>query len=450
MADNFGEIGSTGLKVFSGVVNEEFLPALRGLRGVRIYRQMSENDSTVGAVLAAVDLLLRAVEWKMKPANDSQQARDEAEFAMSLLNDMEVPLEDFLSEAMSMLTYGWSYFEVVLKRRVGPSESSPKRRSKYTDGRIGIMKMPIRSQDTLSRWSLSEHGDILGLWQLPPNKGGEVFIPINRALLFRTKNERNNPEGKSVLRNAYRSWYILKTIQDSEAIGIERELAGVPVAYIPSKYMVSSASAENKAFFTLIQQIVRDLKFNEQGGVVLPSDMFPNEDGSPSSEPMVRLELLSTAGRRTIETSPIVLRYQRDIARSVLADFLMMGADRGAFNLADNKTDMFLRACETYMGRVASVVNTMLLPRLWDYNGMSRDLMPEFGFGHIAPTDLGVLGNFIESLSRAGMPLFPDEKLETYVREEAGFPLDRSQEAVDAATLEAAMPPMPGDGGGTA
>jgi hypothetical protein len=34
--------------------------------------------------------------------------------------------------------------------------------------------------------------------------------------------------GRSILRNAVRSWWLLKRIQEHEAIGIERDLPGFP------------------------------------------------------------------------------------------------------------------------------------------------------------------------------------------------------------------------------
>ena len=62
------ELGVTGVKRVSGYVDEEFLPALRGRKAVRVYREMSANDSMVGALLFSIDKLLREVEWKVLPA----------------------------------------------------------------------------------------------------------------------------------------------------------------------------------------------------------------------------------------------------------------------------------------------------------------------------------------------------------------------------------------------
>jgi hypothetical protein len=45
------ELGVTGLKVYGGVLsNEEFLRQLSGPRGIKVFREMADNDATVGAL----------------------------------------------------------------------------------------------------------------------------------------------------------------------------------------------------------------------------------------------------------------------------------------------------------------------------------------------------------------------------------------------------------------
>lgn len=421
-AKAFGEIGVSGLKVFSGYLNEEYLPQLRGTEAVKIYRQMSETDPVVNAVLTAIVLILRAVDWRVEPANDTPAAEKEAEFARSLLDDMSHSWEDTISEIMSMLVYGWSYHEIVLKRRVGPDQRDGSTRSKFTDGRIGIRKLPVRSQDSLMRWEMQADGGIDGLWQIPPTGGPVLFIPIERGLLFRTTSKKNSPEGVSILRAAYRPWYIKKTVEDMEAIGIERELAGLPVVSIPSKYLAAGASAEDKAVRVLYEKIARDIKFNQQGGIVIPSDRYPNPDGSLSVTPLVEVKLLTTAGRRAIDTDPVVARYNRNIAMSALADFITLGDAKGSYALSKNKSELFLRACETYLNQIAAVANRFMLPRIWAYNGLPYDLMPEMKPGRVAPVDLAELGDYIQKLAGAGAPLFPNQELSEHLADVAGLP----------------------------
>lgn len=434
--NNFQEIGVSGLRAFSGYIQEEYLPELKGTKAVKVYRMMAEGDPIVCAVLTAVELILRAVDWRVEPADDTPEANQMAEYLDSVFEDMAQPFEDVIAEIMTMLRYGWSYFETVYKRRIGPFEADGSKRSKHTDGLIGIRKLAIRSQDSLLRWEMQDDGGILGMWQLPPLGGQLIFVPIGKSLLFRTTSRKNSPEGVSILRSAYRPWYMLKTIEDVEAVGIERDLAGVPVATIPARYLSSSATPEEKAIVATITQMVRDLKFNQQAGLVLPSDTFPNPvDGSPSANKMVDLKLLSTGGSRRIDTDPIVQRHQRNIARSALADFIMLGDQRGSYALSKDKSELFLRACESYLNQIASTINRFLVPRLWNLNGFDMDLMPELKPGRVAPVDLAELGTYIQQLSAAGAPLFPDPALQEYLHDVGGLP-EPSPDAVSLPTAD--------------
>ena len=74
---------------------------------------------------------------------------------------------------------------------------------------------------------------LTGMSQMPPPDFGVLTIPLEKALHFRTTSVKNNPEGRSILRTAYRSWYFKTRIQEIEGIGIERNLAGFPVLYAP-------------------------------------------------------------------------------------------------------------------------------------------------------------------------------------------------------------------------
>jgi hypothetical protein len=55
----FSEAGLTGLRRAAGYVDEEFLPQLRGRKAVQVFREMADNEPVVGALLFAIDRLLR-------------------------------------------------------------------------------------------------------------------------------------------------------------------------------------------------------------------------------------------------------------------------------------------------------------------------------------------------------------------------------------------------------
>jgi len=198
---DLGVQGSTGLKQYGGWIFEEFLPRLQGRTGVLTYREMIDNSSTIGAIRYTIRSLILQAEWRVEPAGDTPEAREWAEFVEGCLDDMSHTFEDFLSELLSHLDYGWAYHELVYKIRRGPEATNPSYRSKHDDGKVGWRKIPIRSQDTLDRWEFepSDNG-VRGMWQFDPYspKGSQLFIPIEKALLFRTSGNKGNPEGRAL------------------------------------------------------------------------------------------------------------------------------------------------------------------------------------------------------------------------------------------------------------
>ena len=397
-------LGVAGDNTSNGQIRaDEFLPELRGKKAIRKYREMRDNDSTIGAVMYATEQVLRDVDLKVMPANDSAEAKKEAEFVESVLDDMDHTLDDHIAESLSNLSYGFAWFEVIYKRRNGPTERSDKKRSKYSDGRMGVRKIAIRAPWTISRFDVDQQtGDVKGIYQDGSGYNNSNYIPTRKSLYYRTTTINGDPAGRSILRNAYTSYEYVNNLQSIEAIAVERELAGIPVARIPAEYLSGDATATQSGFVNNLQSILRDVKFNEQGYIILPSDTYPDKDGAPTNQKLVDVELMSSSGSRNIDIDPIVRRYQHDIARSVLSEFLMLGGgNTGSYALSKSKTDLFLRALESYIQAIVDVLNKQLVERLWELNGLNYDLMPTIVAGDVAPHDLREIAAFLRNLNGA-------------------------------------------------
>lgn len=320
-----------------------------------------------------------------------------------------------LAEILSFLTYGWSYHEICYKRRNG-HKRDPDFSSKYDDGLIGWSKLPIRAQDTLFRWEYKPGTDVLtGMSQMPPPDFGVLTIPLEKALHFRTTSVKNNPEGRSILRTAYRSWYFKTRIQEIEGIGIERNLAGFPVLYAPPDLAIwdeHDKKAQEAMDWAL--DIVTGIKQDSKMGIVLPG----GENGW-------KLDLLTGNTSKAVDTNAIIERYDKRIATTVLADFVMLGQQSvGSFALASNKTKIFALAVGTYLDVICDVFNSQGIPRLMELNrnafaGITD--YPHMVHGDIEDKELSVLGEFLQRVSAAGI-IQPDEQIEDYVRREAGLP----------------------------
>lgn len=413
----FGEIGATGLKQFSGFVFEEFLKELHGWRGIQVYKEMGDNDPVIGAFLFAIEHLTRQVKWYAEPASTEPADEDAAEFLETCMDDMSQSWVDTISEIMTMVKYGHSYHELCYKLRMGAQTDAPS--SKHTDGLIGWRKIPIRSQDTLYRWQFDDSGGIQAVEQLAPPHYRHTVIPIEKALLFRTTSNKNNPEGRSVLRSAYRPWYFKKHIENIEGIGIERDLAGLPMAGVPPELLSPNADANKKAQLAYIKELVTNIRRDEQEGIVFPLAYDAN------GKLLYELKLLSTGGQRQFDTDKIVQRYDQRIAMVALADFLLMGHERvGSKNLVTSRSELFSTALGSFMDMIAEVFNRYAIPRLFELNpSIPVTQYPKIKHGDIANVDLTELGDYITKLSGAGFPLFPNEQLEKYLLEVAHLPL---------------------------
>ena len=425
-SNDFREIGSSGLVQYGGEVKEDFLRALQGKSGYANYTQMADNDPVIGACLHAIEMMIRGVDWTVEPVDtEDQKAVEVAEFCAGCLNDMSQTWADTLSNIMSMLVYGFSFHEIVYKRRKGRTGKSDTN-SKYDDNMIGWRKLAIRNQNTVYKWDLDKNGGINGMYQQDVYAGmgsSMAYIPIEKALLFRTSTKMNNPRGRSVLRNAFVPWYMKTKIQEIEAIGVERDLAGMPIAFVPPHLLSDNATAQERASLDAIKQIVRNIKRDEQEGIIFP--LAHDEDGNLAYD----LKLLSTGGSRQFDTSDIVQRYDQRIAMSLLCDFILIGHEGvGSQALSVSKIQLFTDSLNAWLHGIADVVTNYGFARLLRLNGINEEFTPHLRYSPPRNIDLDSLSKFIQQLSGAGAMLFPDEGLESYLREVAGLPAESAED----------------------
>ena len=413
---NKNEIGRIGQRRYGGVIYEEFLHDLRGRRGVEVYREMSENDDVVGAILFAIEMLVRQCDWNVEPGGDTAKDREAAEFVESCMHDMQDTWIDTISEILSFLTYGWSFHEIVYKRRLGNTRDT-RTTSKYDDGLIGLQELPIRAQETLYQWEYDQEDNLLGMTQQPPPDFGTFTIPLEKALLFRTKSRKNNPEGRSVLRNAYRPWYFKRRIQEIEGIGIERDLAGLPVVHGPEGFDLWNEDDDDATKIRLgLESIVRSIRRDEMEGVVLPAGY--------------QLELLSSGGTRQFDTNAIINRYDTRIAMTVLADFIFLGhSETGSWALSSDKTELFAIAIGAFLDIICETFNSQGIPPLIDINGDHFSGItdyPKMTHGDIEDADIQKVSTFVKDMTGIGI-LVPDDGLEDYIRQIGHLP-DRTSD----------------------
>lgn len=413
------ELGHTGLKGArpqEGWLYEEFLPQLRGIEGARVYRAMADNDPIIGAALFAFTMLLRNVAWTVEAADASDASAEAKEWLETVLfKDMTTPFGDVITDVLSFIQYGFAPAEVVYKVRNGPARD-PRKSSNYTDATIGVAKIAVRSQETVWRWHFDDYGELLAMEQFIMGRPNAI-IARDKLLNFRTTPALNNPEGRSVLRNAYISYLRKNLIEEAEGRAAIRS-AGIVKLSIPGKFLDPSASGDEKIVANAWKAMGDKLAQDRMGSILVPSDVDPQ-----TKVPLFSVDYIVADGRRPTDMTAIVERQDKRMLSSMLADFILLGQEAvGSFALSDNKTALFGKACGAFLSTISDQFNRVLIPRLWALNQFAPEAQPRVKAGDLEAVDLDKLGNYILHLSQSGAALFPSPALEEHLLDVANLP----------------------------
>lgn len=406
---NYKQLGVSGLTRYGGYVYEEFLPNLRWPSAGNVYKEMADNDPVVGAVLYMAEMLIKKAGWSVEPVSDKKADIEAAEFLEECMHDMSNTFANTITDILSMLPYGFSFHEIVYKIRRGPFEKKGKYRSKYNDGKIGWSRMPIRAQSTLHEWEFADDGDIKAFVQLAPPYYKCTTIPLSKGLLFRTKTTRDNPEGRSLLRNAYRPWYFKKRIEEIEGIGIERDLAGLPVLTAPEGMDLWDTQDETMAALKAnAEALIQGIRRDSEEGVLLPYGWD--------------LKLLASGSTRQFNTTEIINRYDNRISITLLSDLVLIGGDKtGSFALADTKKSLLASALEAIIKDIAETMNKYAVPELIELNNFKGITgYPRMIPGEIETPSIKEVALLLRAMN---LDITKDKKLQNYVRKVASMPV---------------------------
>lgn len=576
--NNFEQLGTTGLNVYGERIYEEVEKRLKGTAGIKVFREMLDNDAIVSSVIFSITMMLRRVSWLVEPASKTKKDKYYAQFITECMHDMEITWEELITEICTFLSQGFSFHEICYKKRNGYNAASESMSSKYDDGKIGWKKIESRDQLSILQggWKFSDDGELLAAHQVTyMGKNVDTYIPMRKGLLFRTTSLKNNPEGRampldvpllttdgwkthgtvnegdyvydehgkptkvvaksivwkdrpcyeikfrdgssikadkehlwaiinlsslyrgqsrtivntdwlflkdhmyneimipretlhlqmgetlrvwraecfiitevnqidsqdtvcieveneshlylaganlipthnSILRSAYRAYFFKRNLENIEGISAERDGAGLPVIEAPAELFHPKASEASKAMLRELKNIARNIRIDEQMGLVMPKEY--NEQGKEK----YGIRLLSSGGTKSNDISKMIQRYASEIAMSALADFVLLGhTERGTQALAREKSDLFLTAIRSWLDVIVDQMNKAI-QRLIMLNGWDIKSSPRLTYGDISDRNVTQFVNNLRNLSASGMRLFPDLDLENLVRARMDVPI---------------------------
>ena len=253
-----------------------------------------------------------------------------------------------------------------------------------------------------------------------------------------TEDTRGNPEGRSLWRNAVTDHHNLKRTCQIELVGIERDMTGLITMEVPLE-VLQATSGDLVTLRNEFARMLSSLKRDEREFAMVPPEL--DRTGMPTG---FKLKLLSSGGRRQIDTTAVKRFYKISILQTVLAQFLELGMDKvGALSLASSFTSTFGIALGAILNDViAEPINEVLIPRLMKLNKVPADLHPTLVPEDIEKPSLDIIGKYLTALFGAGFDL-TDPALQRKVFELGGLPIP--DDDADDRPGELAPEPAPGE-----
>lgn len=376
------EIGATGTAIFSGQIFEvEYNPDLQGAKGLDIFEKMRKSDGQVKAGLLACTLPLLSAHWDILPGSDSAEDVEIAAIIReNLFEGMTITWDNFLRQALLMLTFGFSVFEKVWELK---------------DGLYQWRKLAPRQQKTITKWFTDPEGGLAGVEQQAFKQMQYITtpIPVTKLLVFTNELEGSNFTGVSLLRAAYKHWYYKNNLYAIDGIAAERHGVGLATFAYPKNTGTVGKEA--------IKNVGQRLQAHERAYVALPDD--------------IKFALQGVAGQlHDIKGS--IEHHDLQIVRSILAQFINLGStDVGSMALSKDQSGFFLMALRAVSRNFCESMNRYGIRQLVDYNWNIKGKYPKLTVSDLESFDLPSFSKAVTDFSNAGL-LTADDDIEVEIR----------------------------------
>jgi phage gp29-like protein len=373
------EIGESTILLNGIVTNEEYNDELQGTRRIKIYDQMRLSDPVVRASLKMVKLPILSANWRIQPFSESAAHKEQAEFIkQQLFENPTRTWQETLTNILLYLDYGVMPFEIIYDF--------------LEDGRIGLRKLAVRHPRTITAWEMKngEHG----IQQTTYRDTYE--IPMDKLVIYVNEKEGDNWEGFSILRPAYKPFFIKDKMELIEAMAMERQGLGIPYGKTPK-----GATEDDKQELDIVLQ---NMRANEKGYVRHPEDFevgWTDMKAGTIKNPKDSIE-----------------RHERNIMLNVLAAFMMLGQNNvGSFALSKDHSGFFLMALEYAAKYIATNTNKNLISKLMFFNyDVPANENPKLVYDSIGDVDLDKYTVAIQRAAQVGV-LTPDSSIERHLRD---------------------------------
>lgn len=449
-AKPFSEMGTGGTSIYGGHIAQ--IERSSKWIGTQKYITSANIATNVSIVAAGVHYFLNLVahpKWTVKPASGkstsmnrtkkafppnfnaaaggkakkppgskpdvSGEAQKLADFVQECMENVDTPWPRIVRRAGMYRFYGFGLQEWIMRKRA--------------DGQVEWKDVEPRPQFTVERWAVDEDGQIEGIMQRSPQTYELLPIPRKKLVYLVDDTLSDSPEGLGLFRHLAEPYERLKRYLDLEAKGFERDLRGTPIGrapYTQLRKMIAASEITKEEADKLLEGIeafvTAQVKLSDTALMV---DSMPYENAAQDgmkfvSTPQWGIELLQGGAAGLSELNVAVDRIQREMARILGVEHLMMGDTGGSRATAVDKSRNLYLIANAVLSNIAAQFNKDLIEPLWTMNGFDEDLMPTFEIEDVAFKDVAQVTQALQQMATAGAVLSPDDPVIDDVRDLLG------------------------------
>ena len=310
------------------------------------YDQM-EQDTMVQTALTVKKLGVLAPQFAIKPADESDAAKQRAEFVSNVFEQMEGSPWSVAYHAMDAFAKGWSVQELVWKQA----------------GEWLILEA-IRPKDpSMFGVEVDAFGTLTGLTLQVPGEPA-IRLPRDKFVVFQNRARYGRTKGRSDLDAAWRHWVMKSQLISAWKQHLERFAMPTHVG----RYQRGVPSSEQSALLEALKNLA------SRSAVTFPNDIAVETIGGDKEA--------STGVLDAIEF------HNREIARAILGQTLTTDEGRRVGSLALGKVHLqvLLIQLESVRREIADLVMTEQVIRPLVEVNFGPGLIPRFVFESMAPT----------------------------------------------------------------
>lgn len=387
--------GTRGLSIWSGIIREEYVPALKDWsRASKIYLEM-QDDVIIATLLDAIIEPLLAAEFDVTPGGEAPGDQAAATFLWDNMTNMHRQTwRSHVRDMLESIAFGFAVAEIVLEKRA--------------DGRMWLKNADPRGQETLVRWDF-DGDDVTAFVQRPLSSTmtAEISIPMEKLVHVIFRGRKGNPMGQPLLRSLYRSWRFLKNLENLEGVGVERDVGGMPIFEEPPETLMTTEDE------TAIDDMLKAIRVDETASVRIPAGAKLTAYGG---------------GNKMYDVGAIIERKKKEILMRFFAQFLTLGMDKvGTQALVKGSHDFFGIALQAVQQELLESWQQQLVPFLFRFNdfpGITK--LPVIQWHDPGKVDItAIVGAFAQGASSGLLTAMPED--EDYIRGAMDLP-DRPEE----------------------